>query len=460
MMNQVHFIGIGGTGLSALARVLVERGVKVTGSDRQLSALALDLVKIGVKVCEGHDPSLLQGADLVVRSSAVPDNDPEVKAALQAGIPVLKRSEFLDRMLDGYDCIAIAGTHGKTTTTAMTAWMLHEIGLDPSFVIGGVSENLGTNAHHGSGKYFVIEADEYDRMFLGLHPQVAIVTYVEHDHPDCFPSYSAYLEAFSQFVRLIKPGGKLLYCQDNKGARVVQLFTSESIDAFSYGVEYGSAYEALDIKVNEKGSYSFRAVFQEHEELAIVDLQVPGLHNVRNALGALAAVHQLGLPLQPAASALGTFTGTGRRFDILGEAGGVTIIDDYAHHPTELKATLEAARSRYPDRHIWVVWQPHTYSRTQSLLPQFVKAFGQADHLIVTAIYAAREKDNGFTANQVVEQMFHPDARYIPALDDVSAYLVNSLKSGDVLLVCSAGDADNISKTVLKALSKEEVRNA
>ncbi len=460
MMNHVHFIGIGGTGLSALARVLVERGLKVTGTDRQLSNLALDLVNLGVKVSEGHDPSLLKGADVVVRSSAVPDNDPEVKAALAAGIPVLKRSEFLERMLEGYDCIAIAGTHGKTTTTAMTAWMLHEIGLDPSYVIGGVSANLGSNAHHGTGKYFVIEADEYDRMFLGLFPQAAIITYVEHDHPDCFPSYSAYLEAFSQFVRQVKPGGKLLTCQDNKGARVLQIFAQSGVDVFSYGIDFGSSYEALDIKVNADGGYSFRAVFQGKETLADVKLQVPGLHNVRNALGALAVIHQLGLPLQPAAQALNAFTGTGRRFEILGEAAGVTVIDDYAHHPTELNATLQAARSRYPGRQIWTVWQPHTYSRTQNLLPQFLKAFDETDHLIVTAIYAAREKDNGFSSQQVVDQIVHADARYIADLDETSAYLVNSLKSGDVLLVCSAGDADKISKTVLKALSNKEVRNA
>ncbi len=451
-MERIHFIGIGGTGLSAIARLLAERGVQVSGSDRVLSPLAQELAAAGIRVIAGHAPENVNGASLVVRSSAVPDDNPEVQAALAAGIPVLKRAEYLGRLLAGSQVIAVAGTHGKTTTTAMLAWILTCLGLDPSYIIGGVSTNLANNAHAGSGPHFVIEADEYDRMFHGLTPHLAVVTYLEHDHPDCFPSMEDYREAFEQFVGQIQPGGTLITCGDQRETFELAFAVPANVAAFSYGLETPSHYRVSNQQPNQLGGYSGE-VFYGGALLARLDLQVPGLHNLANALAALAASHRLGLDMPAVAAALGSFQGTGRRFQVLGETGGVTVIDDYAHHPTEIRATLAAARARYGARRLWVVWQPHTYTRTAALLESFRTAFSAADRVIVTEIFAAREKTEPFSAEQVVAGMPHPAAQFIPALADVTSLLLSELRTGDVLLVLSAGDADQVSAAVLAQLN-------
>jgi UDP-N-acetylmuramate--alanine ligase len=453
-MERVHFIGIGGSGLSAIARLLVESGWPVSGSDRTDSPFAAELVKLGVPVWVGHAPEHIQGAQVVVRSSAVPDANPEVQAALAAGIPVLKRADFLGRLMLGKRGIAVAGTHGKTTTTAMLAWMLTELGLDPSYIIGGQSLNLGGNAHAGSGEAFVIEADEYDRMFLGLAPSLALVTYLEHDHPDCFPTMSDYREAFRAFIARIQPGGTLLACADNQEAAGLVAAAPAGIQARTYGLQCPADYCAQELHANDRGGFSFSA-HRSGRHLAQVNLQVPGQHNALNALGALAAAHVLNLDLQRAAQALSEFSGTGRRFEVRGEPRGITVVDDYAHHPTEIRATLAAARSRYPGRRIWAVWQPHTFSRTRSLLSEFLAAFGDADRVLVTEIYAAREAAEGFSAARVVAQMHHPSVRFTPTLAACEELLLSELQPGDVLLVLSAGDADRISAGVLAHLDKE-----
>lgn len=457
-MTHVHLIGIGGSGLSAIARILLESGYTVSGSDRQLSSLALSLQASGVQVSCGHRAENVQGADLVVRSSAISDDNPEVAAALQAGVRVLKRADFLGELLAGRRTIAVAGTHGKTTTTAMIAWILSALGRSPSFIIGGVSANLGTNASAGSGPDFVIEADEYDRMFLGLRPDLAIVTNIEHDHPDCYPTAEDFYAAFREFSGRLVRGGALLACSDDRGAaRLLKDASGSGSLALAYGLERWMGhpcpdYCGLELQPNTCGGFDF--VFRPPVGDDVqVSLQVPGQHNVRNALAALAAAGLLELPLTEAARALGEFRGTGRRFELRGEAGGVSVVDDYAHHPTEIRATLAAARARFPGRAIWAVWQPHTYSRTRTLLYEFAAAFGDADHVLVTEVFPAREPDPGdFSARQVLAAMRHPDAHFVPDLAAAAARLNGSLHPGDVLLVLSAGDADQLSGQVLASL--------
>ena len=461
-MKKVHFIGIGGTGLSAIARILVEKGYTVSGSDRTLSSLALELAELGVTIFEGHAADHISGAELVIRSSAIPDDNPEVQAALASGIPVLKRADFLAQLIAGQDCIAIAGTHGKTTTTAMIAWVLTRLGQDPSYIIGGVSKNLGCNAHAGSGRYFVIEADEYDYMFLGLKPAWAVVTIVEHDHPDCFPTPDDYQAAFAAFTNRIRPGGGLLACSDNSGAASLISACPPGCLTHTFGTSTSAEYCAEDILTNLQGGSDFTLNLRRGSAvqlIARVSLQLPGLHMVRNAAAALALAHQVGLPIAAAVQALAEFSGTGRRFDLRGTALAVDIYNDYAHHPTEIRATLAAARQRYPSRRIWAVWQPHTYSRTFTLQNDFAAAFADADQVLVTEIYAAREKNSGFSSLQVVQAMDHPSARFCPTLTSAAETILAELKPGDVVFVLSAGDADQISDQVLQTLQKREVQN-
>jgi UDP-N-acetylmuramate--alanine ligase len=456
--KHLFFIGIGGTGLSAIARLMFEKGFAVSGSDRILSGQAIELRNLGINVYEGHSADHIIGSDIVIRSSAIQNTNVEVVAAQKAGIPVLKRADFLGSVMENHLGIAVAGTHGKTTTTAMIAWMLAAIGEDPSYIIGSNSKNLGQNAHAGNGKFFVIEADEYDRMFLGLKPVVAVITNLEHDHPDCYPTELDYQQAFLAFTRLVDPQGFVLACGDDPGVQSI-IPMINNIKLITYGTTAEQDYQAKNITNNDLGGYSFDLIFNninEIRQLCHVNLAVPGFHNVLNAIVPLVIAHRNQLDLDHCARILQQFSGTGRRFDLVGEALGITIIDDYAHHPTEIKATLEAATSRFPDRQIWVVWQPHTFSRTETLFDKFAGSFENADHVIVSKIYSAREKDDGFSSSQVVNAMSHPDVKYIESIEEISNYLMQTLSSGDVLLVLSAGDADQISRTVYQNLRQRE----
>jgi UDP-N-acetylmuramate--alanine ligase len=464
-MTHYHFIGIGGTGLSAIARVLLERGSQVSGSDLILSPAAEELREMGVKIFIGHDPANVSGADLIIRSSAIPDNNVEVQAGKAAGVPVIKRVDFLADLTAGKKVIAVAGTHGKTTTTAMIAWCLSQMGKDPSFVIGGISKNLGTNAHAGSGEYFVIEADEYDGMFLGLAPEVLVITIIEYDHPDCYPTPESYFDAFMKLTRLIKPGGLLIADVDHPANKLLLKDSSGDFRKITYGTTDSPDYKISGITHKPGCGVNFILNSSSKKELGIdmknITLLIPGAHNAHNAAAALAVIHQLALPVEKAKEALEKFTGTGRRYDIQGKINEIIVIDDYAHHPTEIRATLSAARCQFPDRNLWVVWQPHTYSRTRELISDFKDAFNDSDHLIVTEIYASREMKQAYSSKEVVAVMHHADARQIPELSDVSSYLLNNLHQGDVLLVLSAGDADQISRDVLEGLAaREDVKNA
>jgi UDP-N-acetylmuramate--alanine ligase len=454
-MTHIHLIGIGGTGLSAIALVLLESGYQVSGSDRQISPLAQRVKAAGGQVFSGHAREQIRGADLVVRSSAIPDDNPEVQAARQAGIPVLKRSEFLGRLMEGKTAIAVAGTHGKTTTTAMIAWLLTALDQDPSYIIGGVSSNLTSNAHAGQGLAFVIEADEYDRMFLGLTPDLAVVTNIEHDHPDCYPTPDSFFQAFVDFSRCLKEDGTMLACLDDPGAAQLAADASrEGRRVCGYGMKSpNAAYQAIQPEINVWGGMSFEAICPTGSQK--VDLLIPGFHNVNNALAALAAIDHLGLPLKEAAQALGQYQGTDRRFDVFAQVSGVTLVDDYAHHPTEIRATLEAARIRYNDRRIWAVWQPHTFSRTRILLKDFAAAFESADRVLITDIFPSREAlpEDGFSARDVAAVVEHAQARFSGDVDQTAQTLSENLEAGDVVLVMSAGDGDQINPKIAQAVA-------
>jgi UDP-N-acetylmuramate--alanine ligase len=456
-MRRIHLIGVGGSGLSAIARLLLERGYSVSGSDIQMTPLALQLQQAGAHIVLGHRPENIHGADVVVRSSAVRDDNPEVRAAREAGIPVLKRAEFIGELMTGKTVIAVAGTHGKTTTTAMISWILTALGLDPSYLIGGYSLNLKTNAYAGQGDLFVIEADEYDRMFLGLKPQLAIVTNIEHDHPDCYPTEEDFYSAFVEFGRTLPADGMLIACSDDPGATNLLRETDLPATKRTYGINslpIGEPdYRGYQLAVNDHNGCEYEFAFKG-QHLAHVRLNIPGLHNIRNSLAALAVMHGLEQPIDRAVEALGEYLGAGRRFEIRGEINGVAVVDDYAHHPTEIRVTLSAARQRYPHRKIWAVWQPHTYSRTRALFDEFTSAFRDADHVIVTEVFAAREEpDPQFKAAEVVRAMRHTDAVFIPNLPDVVEFLLANLQSGDVLVILSAGDTEELIRKVLSSLS-------
>jgi UDP-N-acetylmuramate--alanine ligase len=302
----------------------------------------------------------------------------------------------------------------------------------------------------------VIEADEYDRMFLGLKPEIEVVTNIEHDHPDCYPTAQDFQEAFVEFAGLLPENGTLVACADDPAAAELAAKVCDTgKQVVTYGLSTGMDASASRMNPNDHGGFSFDATILGHP--SSVNLQVPGEHNVRNALAALAVVGLLGLDVERAARALGAFTGAGRRFEVRGEANGIIVIDDYAHHPTEVRATLAAARSRYPQARIWAVWQPHTYSRTRTLFADFTQAFGDADRVIVSEIYKAREPEQDFSAEQVARAMSHPAACFIAGLADIQEYLIDHLRPGDVLLVLSAGDADQISRNVLARLKEREV---
>ncbi|HLB50295.1 MAG TPA: UDP-N-acetylmuramate--L-alanine ligase [Anaerolineales bacterium] len=456
-MKRVHLIGIGGSGLSAIATLLLESGAAVSGSDAQASAMTDKLQSLGAIVSIGHRAENVAGVDVVVVSSAVAADNPEVAAAKAAGIPVMKRADFLGELMTGRTAVCVAGTHGKTTTTALIAYMLLHADRDPSFIVGGMMADLGTNARHGQGEPFVIEADEYDGMFLGLRPKVAVVTNVEHDHPDYYPTAEDYKAAFSKFVALVPGEGVLIVCRDDPGAKEIGEIAAQSgKHVLWYGLKNGSEWKAEHIQANGAGGNDFVAT-RNGVTVGLVRIRLPGVHNVSNSLAALAAVDALGVDFNVARTALSEFQGVGRRFEIKGEANGVTVVDDYAHHPTEIRATLAAARRRYAGRQVWAMFQPHTFSRTRALLNEFAASFGDADHVLVTDIYRSREAvDETVSAKQIVAQMRHPDARYVPALTDAIKTLLAEVKPGDVLITLGAGDGNMVGEKVLEALKRNE----
>lgn len=451
---HVHLVGIGGTGLSAIARVLHGKGFKVSGSDLQMNELTKDLSSAGIDIYEGHDPRFSQDADVLLVSSAIPKNNIEVQAARETGIPVLKRAEFLSKLLAGAYAIAIAGTHGKTTTTGMIGQIMIEAGLDPSIIVGGTLPAIGSNGRAGKSEYFVIEADEYDHMFLGLKPNVAVITNVDYDHPDLFPSENDYQRTFEEFLKSIKSGGRLIVCGDDAVAsRLAEEVTNPPFESVTYGLTEAD-WRAVDLRVNQLGGLDF-VVQRGMESVTLIRLRVPGQHNVQNALAAVATTVGLGIEVSTIRQALANFGGVGRRFQVIGDVGDVTIIDDYAHHPTEVKATLAAARQRYPGRRIWAVWQPHTFSRTKNLLPEFATCFAEADRVLILDVFRSRETDDlGLNMNGILSAMDHRDVHHVGSVVTAADFFLERVRPGDVLLTLSAGDGNLVGEIVFQNLQK------
>ncbi len=453
MKKHYHFIGIGGTGLAPMARILLEQGNVVSGSDIFISPLAEELRRKGAIVYLGHKGEQVAGADIVIRSSAIQEDNPEIQGAKSCGIPILRRADFLHELTFHNIVIAIAGTHGKTTTTAMTAWVLEEAGIDPSYIIGGTSKNLMSNAHAGKGAHFVIEADEYDSMFLGLSPSYLILTIVEYDHPDCYPTQDAYLDAFKKLIMKMENNAILLVNADHKQTRDIGKWAEQYRKVLYYGASPQANYQILKRYSKGQSGTSFQLQFP-NGKLHMQKLLIPGDHNIQNAAAVLALADCLGLATQSISEALEKFTGTNRRFDILGTFAGITLIDDYGHHPTELHSTIDAARQYYPDQRLITVWQPHTYSRTQALFQEYLDAFNASDMVIVTEIYASREHHQNYSAKLVADQIHHPDVHFIATLEDVEKFLLKELKNGDVLLIFSAGDANQINQHIASILQE------
>jgi UDP-N-acetylmuramate--alanine ligase len=449
MPQRIHIVGIGGIGLSAIAQVLLARGVQVSGSDQVASAVTDELARLGAKIVIGQRAENLGDVDLVLVTSAAPEDNPEIVEARRRGLRIVKRYHFFPELTAGKKTIAVAGTHGKTTTTGMIASILTDAGLDPDAVIGGVISELGSNARAGQGKYFVIEADEYDRAFLGLRPLIAVVTSIEMDHPDVYRDVEQVAEAFRDFMRLVPREGIVIGCGDS--LRVTrELKEIGKTRAVRYGFDAGNDWRASPGVPNASGGSEF-VVWRGGRELGAWSLGIPGQHNVLNALAAIAVADQAGVDLDIARATLKDYRGAARRFEVKGDFRGVTVIDDYAHHPTEIGVTLTAARTRYPGREIWAVFQPHTFSRTAALLDEFARAFADAAHVIVTEIYAAREREpRGVSGVQIVNRMNHRDARFIASLDAAADFLNEHLNWGDVLITLGAGDVHRVGERIAR----------
>ncbi|MEO8285934.1 MAG: UDP-N-acetylmuramate--L-alanine ligase [Chloroflexota bacterium] len=459
LTQRWHFIGIGGAGMSALADALLDLGAVVSGSDAVDSEALRELQARGARVAVGHSAANLGDATRIVVTGAVPSDNPELASAHERGLPVVKRAVLLGQLMDTRRGIAVAGTHGKTTTSAMVAWVLARAGREPSYMIGGTIRGLGMGGHWGSGRDLVAEADEYDRSFLQLRPEVAIITNIESDHLEYYGTEAAIFAAFGEFALNVKKGGLLILCADDAGTRHLEQELAVSAAPFrrqSYGISESALWRPLNIAANERGGSDY-VVMHSGKQVARVSLRVPGTHNVLNSLAALAACVELGIDIDEAARLLGDFEGTGRRFEVKGEAGGVVVVDDYAHHPTEIAATLQAARQRYTGRRLLVAFQPHTYTRTRDFLDDFAISLGAADRVYVTEIYASRERDTlGMSGRQIVERITGATAEFAPTLEQAEEMLLDDLKSGDVLLTLGAGDIWKVGDTVLAALLERD----
>lgn len=461
-MSRIHFIGIGGTGLSAIATLLLDQGHIVSGSDLNPSRYFEAVTGHGAITALGHHPELAVLADKVVRSSAIPDSDPEVVAAKTAGISVLKRAEILAELTAGKETLAVAGSHGKTTTTAMLVTLLSSLGQEPTYVLGAEIKALGTNAHSGKGPYFVIEADEYDYMFLGLSPRISVITNIEHDHPDFFPTPQSYLEAFYKFFQRTTPNGLVIACADDEGVRqLVKRLPQNEKPLLTYGFSEGATYRISGARW-EENEYRFSISYEVGQyarlNLGYFSLTLPGKHNILNATAAIAVTHQLGLPVEEGKQALHDFTGTERRFDVVYQKAGVSIMNDYGHHPTQIRATLSAARERFPETTLWAIWEPHTFSRTETLQEQFITALDQADRVAITRIFAAREKDDGFTPQVIANSLSHNKGVYLADFATLADYVAQNIHHNDTVVVFSAGKGPQLSAELVRRMEEKNAR--
>lgn len=448
---RVHLIGIGGAGMSPLAWILLQRGHPVTGSDLRAGRTVTALRAMGAAISVGHDAALVDDADVVVASTAIPEHNPELAHARRTGVPVLRRAQLLATLMADKGRVLIAGTHGKTTTTSMTAVCLQHGGLDPSFAIGGTLHDAGTSAHHGAGEWFVAEADESDSSFLVYEPDVAVVTNVDLDHHDEFADLDAVDAAFLAFLRRRRTDGVAVLCLDDPGVQRVLDRVAEPV--LGYG-EHQEATLQIDAVDTHPGGARFRLRYRG-DDVGPFEIALPGRHNVANATAAaLTAVHA-GVDWDAIRAGLAAFAGTSRRFERLGTAAGVTVVDDYGHHPVELRATLSAARQTAPGGRVLAVFQPHRFSRTAALGAQLGAALIEADTVIVTDVYGAGEQPvAGVTGELVAEaaERAGVDTHYVPSVADVPDRLVELVEAGDLVLTLGAGDITEVGPVVLQRL--------
>ena len=450
----VHFIGIGGAGMSGIARICIDRGMEISGSDIKNSTTLEALTLRGGRIHIGHQAANVGAAKTVVISSAIKESNPELKAAREQGIPVISRAQALATLLQGYTSIAVAGTHGKTTTTSMLTIMLQNLGLDPSFAIGGTPHDSRSNSHHGQGEFFVVEADESDGSFIEYHPDYAIITNVEVDHVDHFADEAAINSAFEELLSTVVRG--VVLCADDAGsARLAKKAGDLGLETYSYGQSQGADLRISHIHASAESSV-FRATWQGRT-LGEVKLAIPGEHNILNCAGALAMALLLDAPAQGAISALGTFTGVGRRFELRGAARGIRIIDDYAHHPTEIRATIATARLAAGTGRVIAIFQPHRYSRTLAFSQEFATALAAADHVVLLDIYGAGEDPIPGASSAVIAAAVNEhggSALFEPNLIRAIDIAISYAEAGDLILTLGAGDVTSLAPQIISAINE------
>jgi len=450
--KTIHCIGIGGIGLSAIAEILLSRGYNVTGSDMKESDMTNLLAKKGARIFIGHKKENVENADLLVYSAAVSMENPEIVGAKEKGIPILSRAEMLGHLMDEYETsIAISGTHGKTTTTSMVSLIMDNAKMSPTILVGGNLSEIGGNCKVGDSQYFVTEACEYMDSFLSLKPKVEIILNIDSDHLDYFKDINQIVESFETFSHLVPENGIIVAYDANP---FVNKVVSELSNVVTFGLHDKCDYQGKNITFNENGLPSFD-VFRGTELLTNIQLQLPGEHNILNALAAVACTNTLGVSMDVIKETLESFHGTQRRFDVIGVTrNGVKIVDDYAHHPTEIKATLKAS-TNVPHNKLWCMFQPHTYTRTMALFDEFAEAFELADHLVLAEIYAAREKNiYKISSLQLRDKILetHPDKDviFIDNFEDIAKYVEDHAEPGDLAITMGAGDIYKVGELLLK----------
>ena len=447
---HVHFIGIGGISMSGLAEILLKENFTISGSDSKASALTEHLASMGASVFYPQKASnIIDGIDVVVYTAAIHEDNEEFAEAKRQNLPMLSRAELLGQLMTNYKTpIAVSGTHGKTTTTSMLSHVLLAGEKDPTISVGGILKAIGGNIRVGSSDVFVTEACEYTNSFLHFFPKIGIILNVEEDHMDFFKDIDDIRNSFHQFAALLPADGALVINQNIEGINSI----TDGLDCkiITYSERQPADYSASEIRFDEIGNASFD-LLRHGEYVDRITLAVAGNHNVSNALAVIAVCEQLEIPLDIIKKGILSFTGTDRRFQYKGERDGVTIIDDYAHHPTEINATLTAAKE-YPHKEVWCIFQPHTYTRTKALFPEFVDALTHADHVILADIYAARETDTlGMSSEMIAEELKKKgcDAYYFPSFEEIESFCLDRCQKGDVLITMGAGNVVNIGENLL-----------
>ncbi len=457
-VRKIHMVGIGGIGMSGIAEILLDQGFEVSGSDRQLSEITDRLQKLGAKVYKGHAAKNLDEADVVVYSSAVHQDNPELIAAGEKKIPVIRRAEMLAELMRMKYGIAIAGTHGKTTTTSMTSLILMDGGLDPTVIVGGkLSSFGGTNARLGHGDYIVVEADEFDRSFLQLTPVIAAITTLEREHLDIYTDLEDIKRAFVEFANKVPFYGFVILCLDEPSIQEILPLIRKKV--ITYGLNAQSDLRAVNISFHE--NYSRFSLLHQGKDLGEITMKVPGLHNIKNAMAAIGIGIELGISFPQVKKAVESFAGVYRRIEIKAEVDGVMVVDDYAHHPTEVQATLSALKSGWPQKRVVAVFQPHLYSRTRDFHDEFGRSFLNADVLVVTEIYPAREEPiQGVTGELIVNDaraFGHKEAYYVQDKKQIPEFLMKARKNGDIVVTLGAGDISKYGEEFIALLSKGAV---